>query len=47
MMWTYKDDVNLASGENWKELSSSATSTETLFNSDSNEETLKGTLMQI
>ena len=31
--------VNSASGENWKEPSSSTISTETSFNSDSNEET--------
>ena len=31
--------VNSASGENWKEPSSSTISTEASFNSDSNEET--------
>ena len=40
VMWTYKGDVNSASGENWKEASSSAISTEASFNGDSNEETL-------
>ena len=40
VMWTCKDDVSWASRENWKELSSSAISRETLFNGDSNEETL-------
>ena len=38
VMWTYKGDVNSASGENWKEPSSSTISTEIAFNSDSNEE---------
>ena len=40
VMWTYKGDVNSASGENWKEASSSAISAEASFNGDSNEETL-------
>ena len=40
VMWTYKSDVNSSSGENWKEPSSSAISTEASFNSDSHEETL-------
>ena len=39
-MWTYEGDVNSASGENWKESSSSAISPEELFNGDSNEDTL-------
>ena len=37
--WTYKGDVNSASGENWKEPSSSTISTETSFNGDNNEQT--------
>ena len=40
MMWTYKGDENLASGENWKERSSSIISTEASSVNDSNEETL-------
>ena len=32
--------MNSASGENWKKPSSSAISTEAVFNSDSNEETV-------
>ena len=36
----YKGGVNSASGENWKEPSSSTISTEASFNDDSNEETL-------
>ena len=40
VMWTYKCDANSASGENWKELSSSAISPEGSFNDNSNEETL-------
>ena len=40
MMWTYKGDVILTSGENWKEPSSSTLSPEALFHGDSNEETL-------
>ena len=39
-MWTYEGDVNSASGENWKETSSSVISTRASFNGDSNEETL-------
>ena len=39
-MWTYKGDVNSASGENWKEPSSLTLSTEPSSISDSNEETL-------
>ena len=39
-MWTCKGDVNSASGENSIEPSSSAISTETSFNDDSNKETL-------
>ena len=38
-MWTYKGDVNSASGEKLKEPSSS-TITEGSFNGDNNEETL-------
>ena len=38
-MWTYMGDVNSASGERWKE-SSSSTTTEGSFNGNSNEETL-------
>ena len=40
VMWTYKGDVNSASGENWKESSSSTISAEAWFNNNSNEETL-------
>ena len=40
VMWTCKGDVNSASGENSIEPSSSAISTETSFNDDSNKETL-------
>ena len=40
VIWTCKSDVNSASGENWKEPSSSTISTETSFNGDSDEETL-------
>ena len=39
-MWTYKGDVNSASGENWKQPLTSTISTEALFNGDSSEETL-------
>ena len=39
-MWTYKGDVNSASGENWKQPLSSTISTEALFNGNSSEETL-------
>ena len=39
-MWTCKGDANSASGENSIEPSSSAISTETSFNDDSNKETL-------
>ena len=39
-MWTYKGDVNSASGENWKQPLPSTISTEALFNGDSSEETL-------
>ena len=39
-MWTYKGDMNSASGENWKEASSSTISTEASFNGDSNKENL-------
>ena len=39
-MWTYEDDVNSASGENWREPSPLTISTEASFNGDSNEETL-------
>ena len=39
-MWTFMGDVNSASGENWKEPSSSTISTEALFNGDSKKETL-------
>ena len=38
VMWTYKDDVNWASGEKWKEPSSTI-SLEAPFNGDTNEET--------
>ena len=41
VMWTYKGNVNSASGENWKEPSSLARSPEASFNDNSNEETLK------
>ena len=37
--WTYKGDVNSASGENWKEPSSSTISTEASCNGDNNEQT--------
>ena len=43
MKWFYfsvKGDLNSALGENSKEPSSSTISTETLFNEDSNKETL-------
>ena len=40
VMWTYKGDVNSASGENWKGPSSSKRSREASSNGDSNEETL-------
>ena len=40
VMWTYKDDANSASGENWNESSSSTISAEASFNDNSNEETL-------
>ena len=36
-MWTYKGDVNSASGENWKQPLSSTISTEALFNGNSSE----------
>ena len=36
-MWMCEGDVNLVSGENWKQLSLSK---ESQFNGDSNEETL-------
>ena len=39
-MWTYKVDVNAASGENWKEPSSSKISAEASFNGDSKNETI-------
>ena len=39
-MWSSKGDVNLASGENWKEPSSSTISPEASINDKSNEETL-------
>ena len=39
-METYNGDGNSASGENWKELSSSKISLEASINGDSNEETL-------
>ena len=39
-MWTYEGDLNSASGENWKEPSSSTISAEASFKGDSNEETL-------
>ena len=37
--WTYKGDVNSASGESWKESSSSTISKETSFNNDYNKAT--------
>ena len=40
VMWTYNGDVNSASGENWKEPSSSQISPEASFIGDSKEETL-------
>ena len=40
MRRTYKSDANSASGENWKEPSSSKISTEASFNGDSKGETL-------
>ena len=40
VIWTYKDDMNSASGKNWKEFSSANTSREASFNDYSNEETL-------
>ena len=40
VMWTYNGDVNSASGENWKEPSSSQISPEASFIDDSSEETL-------
>ena len=39
-MWAYKCGVNSASGENWKEHSSSTISTEGSFNGNGKEETL-------
>ena len=39
-MWTCEGDMNSASGENWKESSSTTISTEASFNHDNNEETL-------
>ena len=39
-MWTYNNDVNSVSGENWKEPSSSTISAEASFNSDNNDETV-------
>ena len=39
-MWSSKVDINLASGENWKEPSSSTISPEASVNDKSNEETL-------
>ena len=38
VMWTYNGDVDLGSGRNWKEFSSSTISVETSFNGDSKEE---------
>ena len=38
-MWMYEGDIDSASGENWKEPSSSI-STETSFNGHSNKESL-------
>ena len=40
MMWMYESDIDSASGENWKEPSSSAISTEASFNGYSNKESL-------
>ena len=40
VMWTYNVDMNSASGETWKEPSSSTISAEAACNSDSNEEFL-------
>ena len=40
VMWTHKGNLNSALGENSKEPSSSAISTEAYFNDDSNKETL-------
>ena len=42
VMSTYKVDVNSASGETWKEPSSSTISTEAACNIDSNQEFLNG-----
>ena len=39
-MWTYKSNVNSASGKNWKEPSTSTISREASFTGYSNEETL-------
>ena len=39
-MWTYNNDVNSVSGENWKEPSSSTISSDGSFNDNSNKETL-------
>ena len=44
-MSKYKTDVNSASGENWKEPSSSTILTDSPFNGDSNEETLNLNLL--
>ena len=41
VIWTYKVGVYSASGENWKQPSSSTKSTEASFNENSKEETLK------
>ena len=44
-MSKYKTDVNSASGENWKEPSSSTILTDSPFNGDSNEEALNLNLL--
>ena len=44
-MSKYKTGVNSASGENWKEPSSSTILTDSPFNGDSNEETLNLNLL--
>ena len=40
VMWTYKGNVNSASGENWEKTSSSTIPPEASFNGDSNEKIL-------
>ena len=40
LIWTYKNDLNSVSRENWKEPSTLTMSADVSFNCDSNEETL-------